>query len=237
MIEYYWGEESLEEKPQRERGKMRTKRILFHIFTVVLFCALTCIVALAITKKTSSCPRCAIGIGAQGGLARGIETPASHDLQVPTPAVPARPAVQEETRGCPITITVEVVEESEEVAEETEERSALEPQVDHACRCGDDCKCPHEIICKNGHCRKSYAIVFSTDPCYHCVRMYPVIEALRKDGYAVYLFHSKKYAKVVKEYGVQSYPTVVFFRNGKEVLRRIGYTVRDTFERYLDATT
>lgn len=105
--------------------------------------------------------------------------------------------------------------------EEETSTPAREETPKIGCQC-EDCQCPDPMICKNGHCQKKYAIVFSMDGCLPCIKMHPIIHSLRKQGYAVYYFH--EYKEVAKRYSVSFYPTTIIFDQGREVHRITGLT-------------
>jgi len=108
------------------------------------------------------------------------------------------------------------------------ERSA---QAVADCPCGPDCQCPDEAVCKNGDCKRNYAIFFTAEWCGYCHEMLPTIEKLQKAGYIIYVYDVDDYPLLTKKYSVLSMPTTIFMDDGKEVHRITGaaaeFSVRD----------
>lgn len=125
-----------------------------------------------------------------------------------------------------------VVRDIEQVPEprSTQAQAPRTQTKEVTCPC-EDCDCPHEMICKNGHCKSRYPIVFSITGCLPCTRMYPVVYSLRDQGYPVYFF--KDYHDVAAKYSVRVYPTTVVFDEGREVKRFEGVIDEQTLKRHL----
>lgn len=68
-------------------------------------------------------------------------------------------------------------------------------------------------------------VEFYASWCPHCQRMMPVVTDVKKktEGFAkVYQFDVDKYQALTDENNVESYPTFIIYRDGKEVWRNEG---------------
>jgi len=75
------------------------------------------------------------------------------------------------------------------------------------------------------------ALVVSADWCAPCRQLKAgPIRRLKSKGYKIDV---KDYNKVGRKYGVRSLPTIIFFKNGKEVKRLTGYRKDSIIEQYL----
>lgn len=62
--------------------------------------------------------------------------------------------------------------------------------------------------------------------------MYPIIEALEVEGYEVYVAKRELNLKLVNQYNVSSFPTILIFDDG-QMIKRMGFTTKATILRYL----
>lgn len=72
---------------------------------------------------------------------------------------------------------------------------------------------------------KVVMVEFFATWCPHCQRMMPVVEQIKEllDGRAdVYQFDIDKNQQAAQEAGVESVPTFIIYRNGKELWRHTG---------------
>ena len=79
----------------------------------------------------------------------------------------------------------------------------------------------NEIINSN----KVVLVEFFASWCPHCQRMMPVVEEVKEklgDKASVYQFDIDKYQRLTEENGVESYPTFIVYKDGKEVWRQAG---------------
>ena len=104
------------------------------------------------------------------------------------------------------------------------------------CDCGADCKCP-PLVCKAGHCKANYVAMFSATWCRPCQKMYPLLKEMRKEGYIVYIYtldtDDFKDLNLDSKFQIQAYPTFVFFNEGKETHRMVGFSQKDKFYPHL----
>lgn len=103
---------------------------------------------------------------------------------------------------------------------------------DHKCECVKNCKCP-PYVCKAGHCKSNYAVVFGADWCGVCPRMWPVVNKLRKQGYIVYYITTGKHLGAVEQFDLHVWPTTLVIENGKVKARFNGVTSTRAISRYL----
>ena len=78
-----------------------------------------------------------------------------------------------------------------------------------------------EIINSN----KVVLVEFFASWCPHCQRMMPVVEQVKEqlgDRASVYQFDIDKYQALTERNGVESYPTFIVYKDGKEVWRQAG---------------
>lgn len=102
----------------------------------------------------------------------------------------------------------------------------------HKCECGKNCKCP-PYVCKAGHCKSNYAVVFGVDWCSVCPRMWPIVKRLRKQGYIVYYIDTGKHRGIVDKFDLHVWPTTFVIENGKVKARFNGLTSVREISRYL----
>lgn len=79
-------------------------------------------------------------------------------------------------------------------------------------------------------------IDFYSDSCVPCKRMTPVIGDIEDDNegkLSVYKVNINFDAEVAGEYGVQSVPTLVLFKDGKELARQTGAVRKDALSQWL----
>ena len=68
-------------------------------------------------------------------------------------------------------------------------------------------------------------VEFFASWCPHCQRMMPVVEEVKEllgDKASVYQFDVDKYQSLTEENEVESYPTFIVYKEGKEVWRQAG---------------
>lgn len=107
--------------------------------------------------------------------------------------------------------------------------------VDKKCdECTNDkgCICP-PFVCSLGLCRANYAVVFGSDYCVYCPRMYPVVAQLRKDGYIVLYIETPDYPGIFEQFELTAWPTTVIMNNGKPQMRFVGVTTSKKIARHL----
>lgn len=79
-------------------------------------------------------------------------------------------------------------------------------------------------------------IDFYSDSCVPCKRMTPVIGDIEDDNegkLSVYKVNINFDAEVAEEYRVQSVPTLVLFKDGKELARQTGAVRKDALSQWL----
>lgn len=76
---------------------------------------------------------------------------------------------------------------------------------------------------------KTVLIDFFADWCYPCKMMAPVVEEVSKDeSIKVGKVNIDENQELAEKYGVESIPTIVVFKNGKEYKRQVGVTDKGT---------
>ncbi len=71
---------------------------------------------------------------------------------------------------------------------------------------------------------------FYSDSCVPCKRLSPVLAELEDNGIAVFKVNTAYDTELCEEYGVLSAPTVIFFRDGAEAGRTVGFKSRTELE-------
>lgn len=66
--------------------------------------------------------------------------------------------------------------------------------------------------------------------CGPCMRQAPIVEALAEEGYAVGKIDVDQEPALAQKYGIMSIPTLVIFKDGKEVNRVVGLTNKETLK-------
>lgn len=71
--------------------------------------------------------------------------------------------------------------------------------------------------------------------CGPCKMIAPVIGEIAEnaDGYAVYKVNVDELPELAAEYGVSSIPTLIAFRNGKDIERHVGLADKNTILRLI----
>lgn len=76
---------------------------------------------------------------------------------------------------------------------------------------------------------KTVLIDFFADWCYPCKMMAPVVEEISKDeSIKVGKVNIDENQELAEKYGVESIPTIIVFKNGKEYKRQVGVTDKGT---------
>ena len=72
-------------------------------------------------------------------------------------------------------------------------------------------------------------IDFFADWCYPCKMMAPVVEEVAKDeSIKVGKINIDENQELAEKYGVESIPTIIVFKRGKEYKRQIGVTDKES---------
>ena len=100
------------------------------------------------------------------------------------------------------------------------------------CTNDKDCVCP-PFVCSLGLCKDNYAVVFGSDDCIYCPRMYPVVKKLRKDGYIVFYIETPDYPGIFEQFELTAWPTTVIMNDGKPRMRFVGVTTSKKIARHL----
>lgn len=89
-----------------------------------------------------------------------------------------------------------------------------------------------EKIIKNG---EDATVYFYSPTCSHCVRTTPVVAPLAEEmGVDLLKFNLLEFENGWNEYGIESTPTIVQYKDGKEVNRIIGYQEEPVFKTWFD---
>lgn len=77
--------------------------------------------------------------------------------------------------------------------------------------------------------KKAVLIDFFADWCYPCKMMAPVVEELSKEeSIKVGKVNIDENQELAEKYGVESIPTIIVFKNGKEYKRQVGVTEKES---------
>jgi thioredoxin 1 len=77
--------------------------------------------------------------------------------------------------------------------------------------------------------KKTVLIDFFADWCYPCKMMTPVVEEVSKEeSIKVGKVNIDENQELAEKYGVESIPTIIVFKNGKEYKRQVGVTDRES---------
>ena len=81
---------------------------------------------------------------------------------------------------------------------------------------------------------KPILIDFWATWCGPCMRQGPVVEELAQEGYSVGKVDVDQEPGLAQQFKVMSIPTLLIFKDGKEVQRFIGLTPKDTLRKFLE---
>ena len=70
--------------------------------------------------------------------------------------------------------------------------------------------------------------------CGPCMRQGPVVEELAQEGYSVGKVDVDQEPGLAQQFKIMSIPTLLIFKDGKEVQRFIGLTPKDTLRKFLE---
>ncbi len=71
--------------------------------------------------------------------------------------------------------------------------------------------------------------------CGPCMRQGPIVEELAEEGYAVGKVDVDQEPGLAQQFQVMSIPTLIVFKEGREVNRLVGLSSRDTLKKLLEA--
>ncbi len=81
---------------------------------------------------------------------------------------------------------------------------------------------------------KPILIDFWATWCGPCMRQGPVVEDLAQEGYSVGKVDVDQEPGLAQQFKIMSIPTLLIFKDGKEVQRFIGLTPKDTLRKFLE---
>ena len=81
---------------------------------------------------------------------------------------------------------------------------------------------------------KPILIDFWATWCGPCMRQGPVVEELAQEGYSVGKVDVDQEPGLEQQFKIMSIPTLLIFKDGKEVQRFIGLTPKDTLRKFLE---
>ncbi len=81
---------------------------------------------------------------------------------------------------------------------------------------------------------KPILIDFWATWCGPCMRQGPIVEELAQEGYSVGKVDVDQEPGLAQQFKVMSIPTLLIFKDGKEVQRFIGLTPKDTLRKLLE---
>ena len=81
---------------------------------------------------------------------------------------------------------------------------------------------------------KPVLIDFWATWCGPCMRQGPIVEELSQEGYCVGKVDVDQEPGLAQQFKVMSTPTLLIFKDGKEVQRLVGLTPKDTLKKLLE---
>ncbi len=81
---------------------------------------------------------------------------------------------------------------------------------------------------------KPILVDFLATWCGPCMRQGPVVEELAQEGYSVGKVDVDQEPGLAQQFKIMSIPTLLIFKDGKEVQRFIGLTPKDTLRKFLE---
>lgn len=81
---------------------------------------------------------------------------------------------------------------------------------------------------------KNVLVDFWATWCGPCMRQAPIVEALSEEGYAVGKVDVDQEPGLAQQFGIMSIPTLLIFKDGKEVNRIVGLTNKEKLKELLD---
>lgn len=81
---------------------------------------------------------------------------------------------------------------------------------------------------------KPILIDFWATWCGPCMRQGPVVEELAQEGYSVGKVDVDQEPGLAQQFKIMSIPTLLIFKDGKEVQRFIGLTPKDILRKFLE---
>jgi thiol-disulfide isomerase/thioredoxin len=89
-----------------------------------------------------------------------------------------------------------------------------------------------EKVIKNG---EDATVYFYSPTCPHCVRTTPIVSPLAKElDVNLVQFNLLEFEEGWNNYGIESTPTIVQYKDGKEVNRIVGYQDEPVFEQWFN---
>ena len=70
--------------------------------------------------------------------------------------------------------------------------------------------------------------------CGPCRMLTPIMDEIKNEGYNVYKVNVDDNHELAKMYGVMSIPCVIYFKDGKEINRIIGFTSKNEILKMLE---
>lgn len=81
---------------------------------------------------------------------------------------------------------------------------------------------------------KTVLVDIGAEWCPPCKKMNPIIDELSKEGSEIIRVDGGSQTQLVKELHVESFPTFISFKNGKEIKRITGVCSKETLQKLLD---
>ncbi|MBP3766256.1 MAG: thioredoxin [Bacilli bacterium] len=70
--------------------------------------------------------------------------------------------------------------------------------------------------------------------CGPCRMLTPIMDEIKNEGYNVYKVNVDDNHELAKKYGVMSIPCVIYFKDGKEINKIIGFTSKNEILKMLE---
>ncbi|WP_110928911.1 thioredoxin family protein [Bacillus massiliglaciei] len=83
--------------------------------------------------------------------------------------------------------------------------------------------------------KKDRAVYFYSPTCPHCQRTTPIVAPLAEDmGIDLVQYNLLEFEEGWDDYSIESTPTIVYFKDGKEQDRIVGYNEKDVFQKWFE---
>ncbi|MFW6130232.1 MAG: thioredoxin family protein [Atribacterota bacterium] len=77
-------------------------------------------------------------------------------------------------------------------------------------------------------------IDFYTDYCMPCKMLAPVLEELSEEGHSIAKVNAMDAIEIAQEQGVSAVPTLIFYKNEKEIKKLVGIQPKNTIKEIFD---
>ncbi|MEK4534724.1 MULTISPECIES: thioredoxin family protein [Peribacillus] len=83
--------------------------------------------------------------------------------------------------------------------------------------------------------KEEMTVYFYSPTCPHCQKTTPIVAPLAEEmGIDLVQYNLLEFEQGWSDYGIKSTPTIVYFKNGKEQERIVGYNEEQTFKKWFE---